>query len=161
MQLGSQSKYKRRIEWKDSYSVGIEELDSQHRKLLELINQIGALAEKDLSKESCFAMLNAMIKYAQEHFYTEERYLEENAYPNYTQQKEAHESFVEDTFSMAQDLAGEGLLTLGGISIYLEDWYKDHILGFDQDYKAFFEKQAAKSDDPPEALPAETKMQGA
>ena len=57
---------------------------------------------------------------------------------------------------MAQELDEEGLLTLGGITIYLEDWYKDHILGFDQDYRAFFEKQPVKSDDPPAASPAET-----
>ena len=156
MLLSSRRKHKPRIEWSDSYSVGIEELDFQHQKLLELINGIGDAASTDLSKASCFAVLNAMIRYAQEHFTTEERYLTNNAYPKYLEQKGEHEKFVQETFAMAQELDEEGLLTLGGITIYLEDWYKDHILGFDQDYRAFFEKQPVKSDDPPAASPAET-----
>ena len=158
MPLSSRSKYKSRIEWRGSYSVGIEELDSQHQKLLKLINEMGEAADTAPSKASCFAGLNAMIRYAQEHFTTEERYLEKNAYPKYLEQKAGHENFVQETFTMAQDLDGEGLLTLGGITMYIEDWYQDHILGFDQDYKAFFEKQSGKSDDPSEAFPTETKV---
>jgi len=131
MELGCRSERKRRIEWRDSYSVGIEELDSQHQKLLELINKIGETADTGPSKASCFALLNAMIRYAQEHFTTEERYLEKNAYPKYLEQKGANEKFVQETFTMAQELDEEGLLTLGGITFYLEDWYQDHILGFD------------------------------
>ena len=146
MQLSSMSKRKPRLEWRDNYSVGNEELDSQHLKLLELINEISDAVDTGPSKASCFALLNAMIRYAQEHFTTEERYLEKNAYPKYLHQKGAHENFVEETFTMAQELDEDGLLTLGGIIIYLEDWYWDHILGFDQDYKAFFEKQSVKSD---------------
>jgi len=145
MQPGSRSKPKPRIEWKDSYSVGNEELDSQHHKLLDLINEISDVTDTGPSKASCFALLNAMVRYAQEHFTAEERYLEENAYPKYLSQKGSHENFVQETFSMAQELDEQGLLTLGGIIIYLEDWYRDHILGFDQDYKTFFEKQAVKS----------------
>ncbi len=156
MPLSGTSKHKPRIEWRDSYSVGIEYLDSQHRKLLELINKIGDAAGTGLSKASCFAVLNAMIRYAQEHFTTEERYLEKNSYPKYLEQKGAHEKFVQETFTMAQELDEEGLLTLGGITIYLEDWYQDHILGFDQDYRAFFEKQPIKSDGLSAASPAET-----
>jgi hemerythrin-like metal-binding protein len=156
MPLSSRSKHKPRIVWRESYSVGIEDLDSQHRKLLELINEIGDAAGTGLSKASCFAVLNAMIRYAQEHFTTEERYLEKHAYPKYLDQKGAHEKFVQETFTMAQELDEEGLLTLGGITIYLEDWYQDHILGFDQDYRAFFEKQPVKSDDLSAASPVET-----
>jgi hemerythrin-like metal-binding protein len=156
MPLSSISKHKPRIEWRTSYSVGVEDLDSQHRKLLELINKIGDAAGTGLSRESCFAVLNAMIRYAQEHFTTEERYLEKNSYPKYLEQKGAHEKFVQETFTMAQELDEEGLLTLGGITIYLEDWYQDHILGFDQDYRAFFEKQPVGSDGLSAASPAET-----
>jgi hemerythrin len=147
MELSNGSKHKPRIEWRDSYSVGIEELDAQHRKLLELINEISKADDAGTSKSSCFAILNSMIRYAEEHFTTEERYLESNAYPKCLEQKRAHEKFVQETFDKARQLEEEGMLTIGGITMYLEDWYKDHILGFDQDYKAFFEKRWVKSDD--------------
>ncbi len=114
MHLSSNAKHKSRIEWRDSYSVGIEELDSQHRKLLELINEISDAEDAGTPKASCFAFLNAMIRYAQEHFTAEERYLQNNVYPKYLQQKESHENFVRETFVMAQELDEGGLLTLGG-----------------------------------------------
>ncbi len=155
MELSNRSKHKPRIEWRDSYSVGIKELDSQHRQLLELINEISKADDTGTPIASCFAILNSMIRYAEEHFTTEERYLENNAYPKCFEQKRAHEKFVQETFYKARQLE-EGVLTIGGITMYLEDWYKDHILGFDQDYKAFFEKRSVKSDNSSAASLSET-----
>jgi hemerythrin len=54
-----------RGEWKDSFTVGNEELDAQHRKLLDLINEIGDLADaQNTVKSATFGALNAMIRYA-------------------------------------------------------------------------------------------------
>ena len=39
------SDLKTKIEWKDIFSVGVDELDTQHRGLLDLINELGDLAE--------------------------------------------------------------------------------------------------------------------
>ncbi len=147
MHHSSRTTNRPKIEWKDSYSVGIEELDSQHRGLLDLINEVRNLSGA-MSKTEPFVVLNAMIKYAQNHFKAEERYLENNDFPSLIHQKRAHENFVEEAFSMAQELDEEGLLTLGGITIYLEEWFKDHVLGSDQEYKAYLEKKIMRLDDP-------------
>ncbi len=88
----------------------------------------------------CFVLLNAMIKYAQNHFEAEEGYLEKIDFPALIYQKRAHENFVENVFSMAQELDEEGLITLEGITIYLEEWFKDHVLGSNQEYKAYLDK---------------------
>ncbi len=135
MNFGSRAAHRQKIKWQERYNVGDEALDRQHRKLLDLINDIRDLSEKGPSKEVSFSALNAMVKYAQAHFDTEEHHLEECAYPRLAQQKESHEQFMERVFSMVQDLEDE-MLTLGSLTIYLEDWYKDHILGSDQEYKA-------------------------
>ncbi len=67
------------------------------RDYQDLINKIGEAADTGSSKASCFALLNAMIRYAQKHFTTEEPYLAKNAYPKYSEQKRAHEKFVQGT----------------------------------------------------------------
>ncbi len=129
---------RRKMEWSDKFSVGVDVIDAQHRKLLELINQFGDIADaENTTRANSFSALNAMVKYAELHFKTEEGYLERYGYSQYSNQKKDHEEFFEKVFSMMQQLEDEGILTLGSIIIFLEDWYADHILGEDQKYKKF------------------------
>ena len=126
------------MEWKSSFSVGVWELDVQHRGLLELINEIGQMADAGSpSKSEAFGSLNAMICYAENHFSTEEEYLSRYNYPRLEQQQKEHAAFVETAFSLADDLEKQGALSLGTIIMYLQDWYTDHVLGADQEYKEF------------------------
>ncbi|MGA2404107.1 MAG: bacteriohemerythrin [Syntrophobacteraceae bacterium] len=126
------------MEWKESFSVGVQELNAQHREILELINKIGELADaRNTGKSEAFGSLNAMIRYAEKHFKTEEDYLDKYGYPQSLQQKKEHETFVEEVFAMAHGLEEDGTLSLGTIIFYLQDWYTDHVLGSDQAYKEF------------------------
>ena len=158
MLSSTRSNRRTRREWKDTYSVGIEALDDQHRLLLDLINKLGDLADApDAVQSGAFGALNAMIRYAQNHFRTEESYFEKYSYPKYSQQKAEHDAFVGDTFSMAQALE-ESDLSFGSIILFLEDWYADHILGFDQGYKKFF---ASKMADEAKVASVESREKGA
>ncbi len=149
--LGNRSSNSQALEWKESYSVGVEELDLQHCKLLDLINEIAGLRSKGATEKTCFAVLNAMIKYAEMHFETEERYFGTSGYPDSSRHLRAHEEFVEEVFSMVRDLDQE-MLTLGAIAIYLQEWYKDHILGTDRKYMPFLVPKPAGADDAPEEI---------
>ena len=106
---------------------------------------IGDLADaRDAVNSSTFNVLNAMIRCVDNHFRTEEGYLEKYCYPRYSEQKKQHEAFVERAFSMAQDLEKETGLSLGAIIFYLEDWYVDHVLDIDQGYKHFLANKMAE-----------------
>ena len=145
MRFVANSNRRIRREWKDSFSVGIEKIDSQHRGLLDLINEIGDLADRQFAaKPEVFTVLNAMVRYAENHFQTEEGYLKKYGYPGLLQQKEAHEAFSESVFSMAGELEKASGLSLTAILLYLEDWYADHILGFDRGYKDFLAREMAE-----------------
>lgn len=140
----TRSNRRTRKEWDDSFSVGIEELDAQHRKLLDLINEIGDLADaQNPAKSAAFGALNGMIRYAEKHFRTEEAYFDKYSYPEHRQQEEEHEGFVESVFSMAQELDNESPLSWGAMILYLEDWYTEHVLGNDQGYKEFLSNKIA------------------
>lgn len=144
MRYITSSNRRTRKEWKDSFSVGIEELDAQHRGLLDLSNAIGDLADaQNTVKSATSNALNAMIRYAKNHFTTEEGYFEKYCYPEYPQHKLEHEAFVESAFLMAQELDKESVLSLGAIILYLEDWYTDHVLGTDRGYKRFLSAKMA------------------
>jgi hemerythrin len=135
--------------WRDSYSVGIRELDNQHRRLLDLINELDELVadqQESASKTKCYAALNALVKYAESHFITEEGYLQKYAFPKYDLHKTEHDSFVEKVFAMNQKLEKGDPYSLFEIVRFLKDWYKSHILGIDQGYKEFLAEKGAQAE---------------
>lgn len=136
-------------EWQKSYSVGVKELDIQHQNLLKLINELDQYVEnrhEASSKARCFAALNALIKYAELHFSTEEGYLSKYAYPKHDLQKKEHEDFIDTVFSMNARFEKDGAYTLNEIVNYLRDWYSLHILGMDQGYKQFLAEKGAEAE---------------
>ena len=135
-------------EWKNSYSVGVKELDIQHQKLLHLINELDQFLDnrqETSSKARCFAALNALVKYAENHFSAEEGYLSKYAYPKYDLQKKEHEDFIDTVFSMHTRFEKDDSYTLNEIVNYLRDWYSLHILGMDQGYKQFLAEKGAEA----------------
>ena len=126
------------IPWKDAYSVGIKEIDGQHKSLLEIINGLSEVERRAVDNKAFFATLNGLIKYAQEHFRTEERYMEEYGYPDLGPHQEAHAAFTEDVFSLQELLSKGDAAILQKILDFLKDWYISHILGTDREYIDFF-----------------------
>jgi len=75
------------LEWKDDYSVGVEEFDRQHKKMFGLINGLhDKMREKIMDKNDLEKLLAELSAYAEEHLKTEEKYFALYDYP----QKEAH-----------------------------------------------------------------------
>lgn len=129
------------LEWKESYSVGIKKIDQQHKKLLEIMNE---LSELDTEEKEFFVILNSMIEYANSHFKTEEKYMEEYEYPELEQQKKEHNDFIERVFSLNEELVDGNKEIHYKISDFLKDWYISHVLGTDMKYKDFFAEKGLK-----------------
>lgn len=69
---------KHHLIWNESrHSVGIALIDSQHREIIERVNQIvGGVAKRDQS-EAVQEMLGGLIHFTHEHFALEERLMVE------------------------------------------------------------------------------------
>lgn len=125
------------IEWKPAYSVGVEQLDEQHQKLLQLINDLSPENPEEGAKQS-FVVLNELVRYVQKHFTTEENLMQAHAYPGLPEQQQEHEAFTEKLFELNQKMTASGGEILPELTLYLKDWYISHVLGTDQGYKDFF-----------------------
>lgn len=132
------------LEWKNSYSVGIERLDKQHRHLLELINQLSTLDPTSPGRKELFTLLNAFAEYAQTHFETEEQYLKRYDFPGLAQQQREHIAFTADVFRLAQQLEQADPSIYTKIAAFVKDWYISHILGTDREYIDFLNAKGAK-----------------
>ena len=131
------------FQWDDEYSVGIVEIDEQHKKLLFRISEFYEAVKID--REEAFAyLLDSVIDYVTEHFSTEERYMDTYKFPETESHKEEHAEFKDRILAVKEKLEnGEQVVTLDTTRM-LRHWVKDHVLGTDKKYSEFFKQQGLK-----------------
>ena len=122
------------ITWSQDMSVGVQEMDFQHKGLIEIINQLGDAMSQGKGAQEVGKIIDKMITYAQRHFGAEERLMSANAYPQLARQKAEHEAFLTKANDFKKDfMAGKIAITLP-ISSYLKTWWTGHIQVEDKQY---------------------------
>lgn len=131
-----------KISWSPDFSVGILEIDRQHKELINLINKSIESINSVRNVEIVAEILSEMVSYANYHFETEEQYMREHNYPDYLIQKEQHSQFVEKNIFLCKDLINDPLDVVSAeILSHLENWLENHILESDMKYKSFFNEK--------------------
>ena len=60
------------IKWEEKYSVGVESMDNQHKKLVQMINDIFDELRGGATHESLLKIIEGLVEYTQVHFKAEE-----------------------------------------------------------------------------------------
>lgn len=124
------------MHWTDSLSVGIKEIDDQHKKLIEMINTFHDHLKKD-NITAIKELLGSMASYTVYHFKTEENYFDEYKYTNAEAHIKEHEKFIAEVYSVQERLEeGKPLLSLE-LTGFLKKWLTEHIMGSDKMYGPF------------------------
>ena len=132
------------IQWETGLSVGVAEIDKQHQKLIQLINDLGDAMKQGKGQEAMGRILNELVSYTQVHFGTEERYFAQFQYPETYTHKQEHVAFVKKAVELKDGFAkGQIGLSLQ-VMDFLCDWLKKHIKGTDQKYTKFFNEKGLK-----------------
>ncbi len=134
------------IEWKDSYSVGIQEIDSQHKHLLFIANHFLETVSGNLGNEDLFRVLdstiNELIDYTIYHFSTEEKILSLNNYPNLIEHRKEHRALINKAFNLSERLQeSHTAVSVDDLAILLNQWLINHITQSDQTYGEYFKKE--------------------
>ena len=121
------------IEWDDSFLIGIEELDYEHKVLINDINRLHLeLARRDEKSEieKCLGDIYARM---QAHFALEEHVMKEREYEFFDQHKREHERLL-DSYSeyMIQILNDTAVSSSNPIEDTLKHWVINHILHSDK-----------------------------
>lgn len=124
------------MQWRDEMSVGVPELDEEHKTLISLINDYTEALEQDEGLFVTDAIFQALEQYVQYHFSREERIMEQAGYPDLEAHKRAHRA-LESGF---EDLRDSYVLNPGGeaeqkVKRFLENWLTHHILETDMAYR--------------------------
>jgi len=122
------------FKWLDEYSLGVQEIDDQHKFMFQLANEIQF---SELSDGKKYA--DKLYNYTKWHFSVEEKYFSELKSPHLMKHMEMHNILLEGLVSIMDD----GLSTyedLEKLKAYYLKWLVEHILY--QDRKAFREQLA-------------------
>jgi hemerythrin len=124
-------------EWNERYSVGIKELDDQHRHLFEIFFTLLEADDATLESSVVSKALANLKTYTYEHFELEEEYMSKCGYPDIESHIAIHDSFrekVEDLLSAKSARQDE---TFMDILSSLYTWLVDHICTCDQQYAPY------------------------
>lgn len=123
--------------WTEDYSVKVNGLDNQHKKLVDLINDLHSAMKEGKSKEVLGRIINELISYTKFHFTAEENLMLQNKYPEYAKHKEEHEAFTKKVMEFEEKFSRGSVVLSQEIIIFLKDWLINHIQGTDKNYSPY------------------------
>jgi hemerythrin-like metal-binding protein len=132
MPLCLQEEFMALIEWKKEYAVGITKIDSQHKKIIKIVNRaIGQQFSKQNENE-IEEILDNLRDYMKEHFKTEEEYMLQHQYSGYEEQRNEHNQFIDRLCEAQKEYYKTGRVTSINIFNFIWDWFSQHILILDK-----------------------------
>ncbi len=121
------------IIWSDDFLIGIEELDYEHRCLVEDINKLHRELLKHVEMDRIEDTLGKIHARMQAHFALEEHVMVSHEYLHYREHKEEHERLLDEyTERMAKFERDPNLGDRLAIEEVLRQWIVDHILTSDK-----------------------------
>ncbi len=136
----------RRLEWQPEYSVGVEELDAQHRSLHDTFNRMIEEQKEPYDAAKFSESLRVLIHYAYVHFATEERYLALAQFPELKEHVIEHVGFIMRTMSLAEKVDEGNQDHRIELLLYLREWFTTHVLGADRKYIPYLASKGAAMD---------------
>lgn len=132
-----------KIEWDDSYLIGIPEIDNQHKKLLSIANELydASAGSDEEYKLKMSHVLKSLVDYTEYHFTQEEKFMDRYEYPSTCVHKMAHDSFITEVYQHIKKISSEnrqdGLLLYS----YMVNWVLTHIARADPVWASFVKQK--------------------
>jgi hemerythrin-like metal-binding protein len=132
------------LEWKDEYSVGIDSIDRQHRRLVNLINQLHTAVTYSTGEEFEREALDELVDYTKTHFSYEEDLMKQNGYPDFDAHKAQHVEMIRKVDEVLAEYEKDQDTAMNNALNYLSDWLINHINGTDKQYSSFLVGKGVK-----------------
>lgn len=134
----------KKLEWDEMYSVGVEELDSQHQRMFKVINELLEAIETNTPKEHLGEIIDSLIKYKIFHFATEEKYFKEFNYSEAEDHIKKHREFNERLTTIKEKYDDYTIEFAFELINFLEDWLINHLMTVDKKYIPCFHEHGLK-----------------
>lgn len=125
-------------QWKEEYSVKISVIDDQHKKFLDIINELKTIINGETCKENVSQIFFQLAYLIDHYFIKEEIYFKDLKYPHFEQHKAQHNKFIERIIQFQKDVENNKPDLCLEIYHFLEKWFDEHILKYDKEAVEYF-----------------------
>ncbi len=125
------------MKWDDSYSVGIESLDRQHKKYFDLANRWIHDIMAGEGEEAVKYVLNELREFARTHFKDEERLMRAYNYPDYEKHAKEHMRMFDKILELSKDYDDGDVMVCVKVTSLLIGWFETHMKNTDREYAPF------------------------
>ncbi len=121
------------MKWRPDFNLGIDEIDNQHKKIVDLINRLNKAFMDNEARDKLSTILDEMAQYADYHFKTEEKLFSQHHYPFTSEHINLHENFIKKVAQFREQFE-QGLPVTFRVLGFLRKWLTNHILDVDREY---------------------------
>lgn len=132
------------ITWSDELSVGIEEIDEQHKILIGLLNRMHDAIHERHGSDVVEGILAELVDYTRIHFAVEESLMRILNFPGYEEHHDQHEELTQQILDLQQKLTSGKKAISFELMHFLKTWLSRHIMEEDMQYSGFFLASGAK-----------------
>jgi len=131
------------VVWDEKYATGIEVIDVQHKKLVELTNQlyVACIAKPDMLQTVFKEAMHKMVEYVHFHFDDEIKLLKTINYPQLNEHKKMHDILIKDILEAAKEYNEGKHFVPNHFVRTLKDWIFSHIAIHDKTYGFYVKEQ--------------------
>jgi hemerythrin-like metal-binding protein len=122
------------IKWEPAYSVTVEHIDEQHRKLFDIVNDL--IDEVQMGSNRLLPIIRDLVHYVSVHFHDENMVMMKSGYPGFDKHNQEHRRFTEKVEEFLKSYK-QGDTDLGlKMIIYMKEWIFSHTTRLDMEYAA-------------------------
>jgi hemerythrin len=114
------------LQWREEFSVGIEEVDHEHRELIELIRTLQQDLHAGADTDRIIDVLGEIYNQIAAHFALEEKMMRTTHYPALPEHKQDHETLLDDLRDIMDEVEDDGILDETQLTDDLDRWFSDH-----------------------------------
>jgi hemerythrin len=142
------------IEWSNALSVGVKEIDDQHKRLIEMLNELNDAIHGSWGREARKDIIDRLIEYTRVHFATEENVMSISGYPDIEAHKKQHENLIVmvkgyvKKYEQDPNASNYDLLfyaTSYDLLFFLRRWLIEHIIKNDKALGDYLVKTGSKT----------------
>lgn len=132
------------ISWSNMLSTGVGEQDTQHKKLIDLINQLNDAMQAGHGADVLGKVLTELVNYTVFHFGYEEKLMGQHKYEDSPAHKAEHLKFVQTVGDFKKKFDSGGAAVSVEIMNFLRDWLTTHIMKTDKKFGQALNKLGVK-----------------
>lgn len=125
------------MQWKSDFETGIDQIDLQHKQLVETISKLEAAALTGTQEKEMGRALKFLVDYTHFHFSDEESFMHKAGFPELEAHKEMHKVLVQQLMEVLLKLKRGEAIKSNELIDFLINWLSTHILDEDKKIGAY------------------------